>query len=79
MRFQPRLPRSVSVCPSLGAIVFADKKEGGLSVGLTSFAPVTLTLRVICPAPQDMVPEMANEYGDDIGDGYIRALQTKGC
>ena len=24
--------------------------------------PVTLTLRVICPAPQDMVPEMANDF-----------------
>ena len=32
----------------------------------------TLTLRVICPAPQDIVPEKANEYEDDVGGGYVR-------
>ena len=32
----------------------------------------TLTLCVICPAPQDIVPEKANEYGEDVGVGYFR-------
>ena len=58
--YQPRLPRSVSVCPSLGAIVIDQEERRALPRGSSDFIsfrpprpPVTLTLRVICPAPQD--------------------------
>ena len=71
--------RERSAPPSLGGDSHRPRRERGPYRGArrTKFhfvllVPVTLTLRVICPAPQDIVPEKTNEYGDNVGVLFFR-------